>query len=100
MTKNQIIHKFLKSNLYISIVTLVIGFFYRTYEVITCSAQHITNCQEMLAIKIINFGLFLIIVFPVFRIFLEFCFFIKEKNYTYIIICLLLFVVIGISIIS
>ncbi|QIV94591.1 DUF1634 domain-containing protein [Allofrancisella frigidaquae] len=100
MTKNQIIYKVLKSNLIISIVILIIGFFYRSYEVINCSSQYIINYQETVAIKIINFGLFLIIIFPVLRIFLEFCFFIKEKNYTYIIICLLLFSVIGISIIS
>ncbi|ORU46107.1 DUF1634 domain-containing protein, partial [Francisella tularensis] len=36
---------------------------------------------------------------PLLRIFLELIFFIKEKNYTYVLVCIILFVIIAISVV-
>ncbi|MED7787775.1 DUF1634 domain-containing protein [Francisella sp. 19X1-34] len=77
----------MKLNLGIAILALIIGAVYRI------SQGHGSSFM------LINLGILLIIISPLLRIFLELIFFIKEKNYTYITICLVLFIIILISII-
>ena len=90
MNKDQIIAKTLKLNLTIAISVLIIGFILQLF---TVSQSH------CLSNKVINAGLLYVIFMPILRVILEFTFFLKTKNYTYIAICLLLFVVIAISIV-
>jgi uncharacterized membrane protein len=86
--KDQIVYKVLHLNLLLAIIALVIG-------VTTKFVAHMT-----IGSIILNIGIFLIIISPVLRVLLEMIFFIKDRNYTYIIICLILFIIITISIIS
>nr|WP_150468275.1 DUF1634 domain-containing protein [Francisella sp. SYW-9] len=85
--KNIAICKILKLNLGIAILALITGAIYRISQGSSSS------------LELINLGILLIIISPLLRIFLELIFFIKEKNYTYILICLILFIIILISII-
>lgn len=85
--KDLVIYEFLKLNLSVAILALVVGVIYRFLG------------DTNIAMSIINLGLFLIIMSPVLRIILELFFFIKQRNYTYILVCLALFVIIAISII-
>ncbi|MED7819796.1 MULTISPECIES: DUF1634 domain-containing protein [unclassified Francisella] len=85
--KNIFIYKTLKLNLSIAIIALVIGAIYKLFD------------NSSLPIELINLGILLIIISPILRILLELIFFIKEKNYTYVSICLILFIIILISII-
>ncbi|WP_224732686.1 DUF1634 domain-containing protein [Francisella sp. SYW-9] len=77
----------MKLNLGIAILALITGAIYRISQGSSSS------------LELINLGILLIIISPLLRIFLELIFFIKEKNYTYILICLILFIIILISII-
>ena len=86
MNKSQIIDKVLKLNLMITLSILVIALILQIFH-------------QTFSTKIINVGLLSMILIPVIRILLELIYFIKTKNYTYIIICLALFAVIAISII-
>ncbi|WP_434061681.1 DUF1634 domain-containing protein [Candidatus Francisella endociliophora] len=61
---------------------------------------HFLEYNNSISNEIMNTGLLLLIISPVLRICLELVFFVKEQNYTYIIICLALFIIIAISIIS
>ena len=97
--KDNLIYKILKTNLLISIIALIIGLISQTIEFLICKGCSLTTHTASHYISFTNIGLFLIIITPVLRIFLELCFFIKEKNNTYIIICLILFAIIAISII-
>ena len=90
MNKDQIIAKTLKLNLTIAIYVLIIGFILQLFTV---------NQSHYLSNEVINAGLLYVIFMPILRIILEFTFFLKTKNYTYIVICLLLFIVIAISIV-
>ncbi|MDE4994481.1 DUF1634 domain-containing protein, partial [Francisella tularensis subsp. holarctica] len=49
--------------------------------------------------NIISIGILLIIITPLLSIFLELIFFIKEKNYTYVLVCIILFVIIAFSVV-
>jgi uncharacterized membrane protein len=85
MNKSQIIAKALKINLTLAVSILIIGLFSQILK---------QSCSD----KIISIGLLYVILMPVIRVLLELIYFIKTKNYTYIVICLALFAVIGISI--
>ncbi|QIW10290.1 DUF1634 domain-containing protein [Francisella sp. LA112445] len=85
--KNIAIYKVLKLNLGIAILALIAGAIYRILQGPNSS------------LELINIGILLIIISPLLRIFLELVFFLREKNYTYILICLVLFIIILISII-
>jgi len=86
MSKDTIIAKVLKLNLTIAVTIMILGL----------TAQIL---QQSFYTKIINIGLLYLIFMPVIRILLESIYFIKTKNYTYTVICLLLFAVIAISIV-
>ncbi|API86907.1 DUF1634 domain-containing protein [Francisella uliginis] len=85
--KNIVIYKVLKLNLTIAIVALILGAIHRIIQ------------GPNPSLELINTGILLIIISPILRILLELIFFIKEKNYTYILICLILFIIILISVI-
>ena len=85
MNKSQIIAKVLKINLTLAVSIIIIGLFSQILK---------QSCSD----KIISIGLLYVILMPVIRALLELIYFIKTKNYTYIVICLVLFAVIGISI--
>ncbi|MFT4694674.1 MAG: putative membrane protein [Francisella sp.] len=85
MNKSQIIAKVLKINLTLAVSILIIGLFSQILK---------QSCSD----KIISIGLLYVILMPLIRVLLELIYFIKTKNYTYIVICLALFAVIGISI--
>ncbi len=85
MNKSQIIAKVLKINLTLAVSILIIGLFSQILK---------QSCSD----KIISIGLLYVILMPVIRALLELIYLIKTKNYTYIVICLVLFAVIGISI--
>ena len=86
MNKSEIIAKILKLNLTAAILILLAGFITQKYH---------NNLSNM----VINIGLLYMISMPVIRVLLELIYFIKTKNYTYIVICLLLFAIIAISIV-
>ena len=86
MNKNQIIAKILKLNLTIAVSILIVGLILQIFD-------------QNFSTKIINIGLLYVILMPVIRVLLELLYFIKIVNYTYIVICLALFVVIAASIV-
>lgn len=86
MNKNQIIAKILKLNLTIAVPILIVGLILQIFD-------------QNFSTKIINIGLLYVILMPVIRVLLELLYFIKIGNYTYIVICLALFVVIAASIV-
>ena len=86
MNKNQIIAKILKLNLTIAVSILIVGLILQIFD-------------QNFSTKIINIGLLYVILMPVIRVLLELLYFIKIRNYTYIAICLALFVVIAASIV-
>ena len=85
MNKSEIIARVLKINLAVAVTILISGLILQILH-------------KDFSAQIINVGLLYIILMPVIRVLLELIYFIKTKNYTYIVICLALFVVIGISI--
>ncbi|AIT08718.1 hypothetical protein LO80_01160 [Candidatus Francisella endociliophora] len=87
--KENVIYKVLRLNLFIAIIAMLIG-----------GVCHFLEYNNSISNEIMNTGLLLLIISPVLRICLELVFFVKEQNYTYIIICLALFIIIAISIIS
>ncbi|ORM38628.1 hypothetical protein A2G94_04355 [Francisella endosymbiont of Ornithodoros moubata] len=87
MIKDDVIYKVLKLNLFIAILFIAIGAlnaFLGNYDTTK---------------NIISIGILLIIISPLLRIFLELIFFIRDKNYTYILVCIVLFIIIAISIV-
>ncbi|ALB01529.1 hypothetical protein ACH24_01960 [Francisella persica ATCC VR-331] len=87
MIKDDVIYKVLKLNLFIAILFIAIG----TLNTFLGNADT--------AKSIISIGILLIIISPLLRIFLELIFFIRDKNYTYILVCIVLFIIIVISIV-
>jgi len=85
MNKNKIITKVLKLNLATVIIILLTGFIMHKFH-------------RDLATVIINIGILYLICMPLIRVLLELIYFIKTKNYTYIVVCLTLFAIIVISI--
>ncbi|XSZ47642.1 DUF1634 domain-containing protein [Francisella noatunensis] len=87
MIKDNVIYRVIKLNLSLAVFIICLG----AVDAIFGSCD--------IAKNIVNIGIFLIIITPVLRILLEFIFFIKAKNYTYMLICLLLFLIIAVSIV-
>ncbi|MEY8765601.1 MULTISPECIES: DUF1634 domain-containing protein [Francisella] len=87
MIKDNVVYRVIKLNLSLAVFIICLG-----------AIDAIFGSSEI-AKNIVNFGIFLIIVTPVLRILLELIFFIKAKNYTYILICLILFLIIAVSIV-
>ena len=87
MIKDDVIYKVLKLNLFIAILFIVIG------------ALNAFLINSDTTKNIISIGILLIIISPLLRIFLELIFFIRDKNYTYILVCIVLFIIIAISIV-
>ncbi|AJI45656.1 hypothetical protein AQ14_20 [Francisella tularensis subsp. novicida D9876] len=87
MIKENVIYKALKLNLFVAILFIIIG-----------ALNAFLNDANTTKI-IIDIGILLIIISPLLRIFLELIFFIKEKNYTYVLVCIILFVIIAISVV-
>ncbi|MFV9925407.1 MAG: DUF1634 domain-containing protein [Francisella endosymbiont of Hyalomma scupense] len=87
MIKDDVIYKVLKLNLFIAILFIAIG------------ALNAFLGNSNTTKNIISIGILLIIISPLLRIFLELIFFIRDKNYTYILVCIVLFIIIAISIV-
>ncbi|ABI83074.1 DUF1634 domain-containing protein [Francisella tularensis] len=87
MIKENVIYKSLKLNLFVAILFIIIG------------ALNAFTGNYSITKNIISIGILLIIISPLLRIFLELIFFIKEKNYTYVLVCIILFVIIAISVV-
>ncbi|APC94432.1 hypothetical protein KX02_935 [Francisella tularensis subsp. novicida] len=87
MIKENVIYKALKLNLFVAILFIIIG------------ALNAFIGNYCVTKSIISIGILLIIISPLLRIFLELIFFIKEKNYTYVLVCIILFVIIAISVV-
>ncbi|MFV9965465.1 MAG: DUF1634 domain-containing protein [Francisella endosymbiont of Hyalomma asiaticum] len=87
MIKDDVIYKVLKLNLFIAILFITIG----ALNAFLGNSDTIKN--------IISIGILLIIISPLLRIFLELIFFIRDKNYIYILVCIVLFIIIAISIV-
>ncbi|MEY8767395.1 DUF1634 domain-containing protein [Francisella philomiragia] len=87
MIKDNVIYRVIKLNLSLAVFIICLG-----------AIDAIFGSRDI-AKNIVNIGIFLIIITPVLRILLEFIFFIKAKNYTYMLICLLLFLIIAVSIV-
>ena len=87
MIKDDVIYKALKLNLFIAILFIAIG----------ALNAFLGNADTTKSI--ISIGILLIIISPLLRIFLELIFFIRDKNYTYILVCIVLFIIIAISIV-
>ncbi|APC91599.1 MULTISPECIES: DUF1634 domain-containing protein [Francisella] len=87
MIKYDVIYRALKLNLFIAILIIAIG-------VLNTFLGNSNTTKSILSI-----GILLIIISPLLRILLELIFFIKDKNYTYILVCIVLFTIIAISIV-
>ncbi|NDT14621.1 DUF1634 domain-containing protein [Francisella tularensis subsp. holarctica] len=87
MIKENVIYKSLKLNLFVAILFIIIG------------ALNAFTGNYSITKNIISIGILLIIISKLLRIFLELIFFIKEKNYTYVLVCIILFVIIAISVV-
>ncbi|OEZ33203.1 hypothetical protein AS144_04210 [Francisella endosymbiont of Amblyomma maculatum] len=87
MIKDDVIYKALKLNLFIAILFIAIG------------ALNAFLRNSDTTKSIISIGILLIIISPLLRIFLELIFFIRDKNYTYILVCIVLFIIIATSIV-
>ncbi|AJI74715.1 hypothetical protein BZ13_221 [Francisella philomiragia subsp. philomiragia ATCC 25015] len=87
MIKDNVIYRVIKLNLSLAVFIICLG------------AVDAILVSPYVAKNIVNLGIFLIIITPVLRILLEFIFFIKAKNFTYMLICLLLFLIIAVSIV-
>lgn len=87
MIKDNVIYRVIKLNLSLAVFIICLA-----------AVDAIFGSRDI-AKNIVNIGIFLIIITPVLRILLEFIFFIKAKNYTYMLICLLLFLIIAVSIV-
>ncbi|MDE5019002.1 DUF1634 domain-containing protein, partial [Francisella tularensis subsp. holarctica] len=66
--------------------------------IIICALNSI-KVNYTISKNIISIGFLLIIISPLLRFFLELIFFINEKNYTYVLVCIILFVIIAISVV-
>lgn len=98
--KNDIICKIMRVNLWVSVIILLIGFAILIKEDIQSNNFLVQLTRHTFATTVLDIGILFIIINPVLRIILELYFFIKEKNYMYISICLMLFVIIVISIVA
>ena len=97
--KNDITYKIIKLNLTISIILLVIGLGLSIYHDFSIDNFIVNLNSEYFATSIMNIGILLLILTPLFRILIELVFFIKEKNYTYVYICIALLIIVSISVI-
>ncbi|GAB4223204.1 MAG: hypothetical protein Kow0076_5400 [Francisella sp.] len=86
MIKEKVIYKILSLNLFVAILFIILG------------ASYSLLGKVQITKTIIDIGILLIICSPLFRVILELIFFIKEKNYIFVSICLILFAIITISI--
>lgn len=97
--KNEITYKIIKLNLIISIFLLVVGLCLSIYHNFNIDNFIVNLHSRYFATKIMDVGILFLILTPLFRILIELVFFIKEKNQTYVYICVTLLIIISISII-
>ena len=98
MNKNKTILKTTSLVLYSAIFIMISGFsltIFTAFKNNDFTYNYLMNLQSM---KIVSVGLCLIMSIPMIRILMELFFFIKEKNYVYILITTVLIINIIISI--
>ncbi len=99
MDKNKVVIFILKLNLWLALIICFIGFIGLSIEIIHNGNYNYIFAENLFSTHIIELGILLLLVMPITRVVLEFIFFIKNKNYEYIIICLLLFAIVVASIV-